>query len=250
MGRVLVGHGILAEHDPRTGSNRPPGHLGVLAAPQPEAVVEQGLDTVGDLGGEEQATRCGVAHGCAGGVAAPAEQRLVDPSGVARLEHRLHHAVHHVGLVPGQRLEHGPQPVRGEGHVVVDEGDEATRPSRGDGAVAGRGDPWPRLAVVGHRKRAVDGGGDLPAGPAGVVVDDEHPNGAPGRDVELLERPQEPGQGPRAPVGDHADGHIEPATVGRAHAAAAATVRSEVRRRDRRTATAAHSETARTTSAQ
>ncbi|MDP8987868.1 MAG: hypothetical protein M3N11_05905, partial [Actinomycetota bacterium] len=60
---MLVGHGFLAEDDPGSRSNRPLRHLGVLAAAQPEAVVEQRLDAGGDLVGEDESTRRRVLDG-------------------------------------------------------------------------------------------------------------------------------------------------------------------------------------------
>lgn len=246
---MLVGDGVTTEHDPHTGSDGPLGHLGVRTAAQPEGVVEEGSDAVGDRRGEEEAARRGVVEGRARRVAEPGEERLVDPPGVARLEPRLHHSVDHVRLVLGQRLHHRGQPVRLDGHVVVDEGDEVTRARRPHGAVAGRRDPGPGLAGVADAERA-DGGGDDGEGRAvGVVVDDEHANRASRRDLEVLERPEQPGQGFPTAIGDHAHGHV-PERAGPSHAGAAASGRSAARRRTRSTATAVHSETASTTSAQ
>ncbi len=206
---MLVGHGVLAEDDPGSRSNRPLRHLGVLAAAQPEAVVEQRLDAGGDLVGEDESTRRRVLDGGAGRVPTPGEEGRVDPSGVTPLEHRLHHPVDHVGVVPDQRVEHRHQPVRLDGHVVVEEGEEVAGVHRGHGAVARGGDPWLRLGDVAHGQAPFRGGGDLVGGASGVVVDDEHADRAAGRDVEPLDRLEEPGQGFLAPEGDDADGHVE-----------------------------------------
>lgn len=244
-----MGGGALGEDHPGPGPDGPPRHVGVLAAAQAEGVVEHRLDTLCDLGGEEEAARRGVVDEGAGRMATASEQRLVDPSRVAPLEHRLDHAVDHVGPVPAQRLDHVGQPARLDGHVVVQEGDELAWAGALEGPVAGRSDAWPGFPVVADRKRAAASSGDLSGRALRAVVDDDHPDRAPARDLELLERPEEAGEGLPAPVGDDAHRHVDREGAG-GHPAAVTTGRPGAPRRDSRTATAAHSEAASTTSAQ
>jgi hypothetical protein len=246
---VLVGDGAFGEDHLGSGANGSSRHLGVRTAAQPEGLVEQGREPVGQPGVEEQPSGGGVVEDRTGGVAPAGEQGRVDPRGVAGIEHRLDHAVDHVGAVLAPRIDHVRQPVRLDGHVVVEEDDEVTRAGTVNGAVASRGDPGPGLQLVGHGERTAGGGDDLAGRAVGVVVDHQHPSGAACWDVELLERPEEAGQGCRAPVGDDAHGHIED-RAGRSHAVAGATGRWSAERRHKSTATAIQRETASSTSAQ